>query len=99
MTSRMTDYIDRMKASGMVPVRVWVPMEHAAFIKEMAKECRPEKPTPIPQRYGRRATNRHISLAKSLAKSHGKEPPEHLYDYHISLSAWMWAHGAKPVGR
>lgn len=94
----MKKYREKKKDQGMVQVRVWVPQEHEEFIKKIAKECRPERPAPkLPQRYGRRASDVQIRLAKSLATIHQKEPPEHLYDYHISLSGWMWAHGGKSI--
>ena len=96
MTSRMQDYRMKKEQQGMVQVRVWVPFDHELFIKNIAKECRPSTPPKIPERYGRRATPTQIRLAKSLATVNGKEPPEHLYDYHISLSAWMWANGGRP---
>lgn len=98
MTSRMQDYRTKKQQQGLVQVRVWVSEEHEYFIKNIAKECRPGEPTKIPERYGRRATPTQIRLAKSLATNRGKEPPEHLYDYHISLSAWMWANGGRPLG-
>lgn len=98
MTSRMQNYREKQQQQGLVQVRVWVPSDHEHFIKNIAKECRPGTPPKIPERYGRKATPTQIRLAKSLATIHGKEPPEHLYDYHISLSAWMWANGGKPLG-
>jgi hypothetical protein len=93
----MQEYRDKKHQQGLVQVRVWVPQEHELFIKTLAKECRPSKLPKIPERYGRRATPTQIRLAQSLATINGKEPPEHLYDYHISLSAWMWAHGGRPL--
>ncbi len=98
MISRMQEYRDKKRQEGFVQVRVWVPEEHEHFIKNIAKECRPSVPLKIPVRYGRPAKPSQIRLAESLAKINGKEPPEHLYDYHISLSAWMWGLGGKPVG-
>lgn len=97
MTTRMQNYRDKKQQDGMVQVRVWVPAEHELFIKNIAKECRPNESVKTPERYGRRATLTQIRLAKTLATIHGKEPPEHLYDFHISLSAWMWAHGGRPL--
>ena len=98
MTSRMQEYRDKKRQEGFVQVRVWVPEEHEYFIKTLAKECRPNNPPKVRERYGRKATPAQIRLAKSLATINGKEPPDHLYDYHISLSAWMWANGGKPMG-
>lgn len=95
MTTRMQNYRDKKHQQGMVQVRVWVPQEHELFIKSMAKECRPNEPVKAPERYGRRASPTQIRLAQSLATVNGKEPPEHLYDFHISLSAWMWAQGGR----
>lgn len=98
MTERMELYRQRMKEKGLVHVRVWVPEEHGDFIKYMASQCRPQGVEPqIKGRYGRAATLAQIRLAKSLATIHGKKPPEHLYDYHISLAGWMWAHGGKSI--
>lgn len=91
MTERMQNYRLKKEIQGMVQVRIWVPKEHEAFIKDIAKQCRPDKPLKIQERYGRRATQRQIELAKALAKVNGKEPPQHLYGYHISLSAWIRA--------
>jgi len=91
MTVRMQTYRSKKEAEGMVQLRVWIPKEHEAFIKDIAKQCRPDKPLKIQERYGRRATQRQIELAETLAKINGKEPPKHLYDYHISLSAWIRA--------
>ena len=88
-----------MKDSGFVQVRMWVSKEHEEFIKHIGSQCRPGKPEPkIQERYGRKASDAQIRLARSLATIHKKEPPEHLYDHHISLSAWMWANGGKPIG-
>lgn len=97
MTERMEAYRQRMKEKGLVHVRVWVPEEHVDFIKYMASQCRPEVEPKVKDRYGRTATLTQIRLAKSLATVHGKKPPEYLYDYHISLAGWMWAHGGKPI--
>ena len=96
MTSRMQDYRMKKQQQGLVQVRVWVPEEHEYFIKNIAKECRPSTTPKVPERYGRKATSAQISFAESLATIKGKEPPKHLYDYHISLSAWMWALGGRP---
>jgi len=96
MTSRMQDYRMKKQQQGLVQVRVWVPEEHEYFIKSIAKECRPSTPLKIPERYGRRATPIQIRFAESLATINGKAPPEHLYDYHISLSAWIWGLGGRP---
>lgn len=98
MTERMKLYRQRIKEKGLVQVRVWVSEEHRDFITYMAGQCRPQMSEPqIKERYGRPATPIQIRLAKSLATTHGKKPPEHLYDYHISLAGWMWAHGGKPI--
>ncbi len=97
MTSRMQDYRIKKQQQGLVQVRVWVQEEHESFIKNMAKECRPSRPVKVPERYGRKAIPSQISLAKAIAAANGKEPPEHLYDYHISLSAWIWANGGRPL--
>lgn len=94
----MQEYRYKKQQEGFKQVRVWVPFEHESLIKTIAKECRPGIPLKVRQRYGRKATPTQIRLAKSFATIHGKEPPEHLYDYHISLAAWIWAHGGKPMG-
>jgi hypothetical protein len=95
MTIRMQNYREKKQQAGLVQVRVWVPSEHEHFIKKIAKDCRPYTPPKVPERYGKKATSVQISLAESIAITNGKEPPVHLYDYHISLSAWMWALGGK----
>ncbi len=79
MTERMQAYRFRKEMEGMIQVRVWVPKDHEELIKHIAKQCRPDKPLKIKERYGRRAT------------------PQHLYDHHISLSAWIWANGGRPM--
>jgi hypothetical protein len=91
MTERMQTYRSKKEAEGMVQVRIWIPKEHVVLIKDIAKECRPAKPLKIKKRYGKKAPQRQIELAEMLAKTNGKEPPKHLYDYHISLSAWIRA--------
>lgn len=95
MTSRMQNYRDKKRQEGLIQVRVWVSSDHKLFIKNIAKECRPSTPLKIPERYGRKAHPTQIRIAKSLATAKGKAPPEHLYDYHVSLSAWIWANGGK----
>lgn len=97
MTARMQKFREKKRQEGLVQVRVWVSHGHESLIKTIAKECRPGKPLKLRERYGRLASSSQIRLAKSFATAHGKEPPEHLYDYHISLSAWMWAHGGRPL--
>jgi len=96
MTARMQKFREKKRQEGFVQVRVWVPQDHESLIKTIAKECRPGKPLKLRERYGRPASPSQIRFAKSFATAHGKEPPEHLYDHHISLSAWMWAHGGRP---
>ena len=96
MTTRIQRYREQKQQQGLMQVRVWVPREHGPFIKNIAKECRPSIPPKVPERYGRRATAAQIRIAKALATINGKAPPEHLYDYHVSLAAWMWAHGGGP---
>ena len=95
MTVRMQKYRDKKQQQGLVQVRVWIHQEHELFIKTIAKECRPSATPKIPEHYGRRATPTQIRLAKLLATANGQEPPEHLYDFHISLSAWMWTLGGR----
>ena len=95
MTSRMQNYRDKKQQQGLVQVRVWVHHDHELFIKNIAKECRPSTLPKVPERYGRKASSTQIRLAESIATTNGKAPPEHLYDYHISLSAWMWAQGGR----
>jgi len=97
MTGRMQKFRDKKRQEGFVQVRVCVPPYHESLIKIIAKECRPGKPLKLRERYGRPASPSQIRLAKSFATANGKEPPEHLYDHHISLSAWMWAHGGRPL--
>ncbi len=95
MTERMQNYRLQKEINGMVQLRVWVPKEYEDFFKELAKQARPNKPLKVQERYGRRATQRQIDLAESLAQIKGKEQPKHLYDYHLSLSAWIRANQGK----
>jgi len=91
MTERMQSYRKRREEKGLVQVRVWVEKQDEKFVKFIAKFCRDErKPKKEKERFGRRASDAQIRFVKKLAKVKGIPDPEHLYDYHISLSAWTW---------
>jgi len=91
MTERMQSYRKRMEEKGLVQVRVWVEKQDEKFVKFIAKFCRGKLKQPKEkERFGRRASDAQIRFVKKLAKAKGIPEPEHLYDYHISLSAWTW---------
>jgi hypothetical protein len=91
MTERMQSYRKRMEEKGLVQVRVWVEKEDEKFFKFVAKFCRDkDKQLTEKERFGHRASDAQIKFVKKLAKAKGIPEPEHLYDYHISLSAWTW---------
>lgn len=94
MTQRMQDYRERMQQKGLVQVRVWVEKQDEEFVKFIAKFCRGEqKEKKQKPRYGRPATEQQITLAKKFATANDVPEPKHLYDYHISLAAWIWRLG------
>jgi hypothetical protein len=96
MTERMNSYRKRMDEKGLVQVRVWVDKEDEEFVKFMAKFCREERGKEQPkERYGRPANHHQIRIAKSISSSKNLPEPEHLYDHHISLAAWMWRNGGR----
>lgn len=91
MTERMQSYRKRMEEKGLVQVRIWVEKQDEKFVKFIAKFCRGELKQPKEkERFGRRASNSQIMFAKQIAQANGIPEPEHLYDYHISLCAWIW---------
>lgn len=63
MTERMQNYRDRMSEKGLVQVRVWLEKQDEEFVKYIAKFCREVREKKPRKRYGRRATERHISFA------------------------------------
>jgi hypothetical protein len=90
----MQEYRKRMDEKGLVQVRVWVDKEDEEFIKYIAKFCREERATEqVKERYGRPANHHQIRIAKAIASARNLPEPEHLYDYHVSLAAWMWRNG------
>jgi hypothetical protein len=96
MTERMKSYRKRMDEKGLVQVRVWVDKEDEEFVKYIAKFCREERgKEKVKERYGRPANHHQIRIAKAIASSKNLPEPEHLYDFHISLSAWMWRNGGR----
>ncbi len=90
MTERMQNYRDRMSEKGLVQVRVWVEKQDEEFVKYIAKFCREIREKKPKKRYGRKATDRQIRFAQTVAKSNNLPEPDHLYDHHISLAAWTW---------
>ncbi len=94
MTERMQNYRQRMKEKGLVQVRVWVEKKDEEFVKYIAKSCREVREKKGKKRHGRRASQQQIEFAKALAKSKNVPEPDHLYDHHISLSAWTWRYGS-----
>jgi len=94
MTERMQIYRKRMQEKGFIQLRIWVEKqdeEFIRFIKFVAKFCRDRDKQPTEKRrFGRRASDSQIGFAKQIAKAKGISEPEHLYDYHISLSTWIW---------
>lgn len=91
MTERMQSYRKRMEGNGFVQVRIRVEKQDEKFIKFVAKFCRDrKKQLKEKKRFGRRASDSQIMFAKEIAKANEIPEPEHLYDYHISLSAWTW---------
>lgn len=95
MTERMQAYRNRMAEKGLVQVRVWVEKEDEAFVKFLAKFCREERTKKVKKRFGRPASPRHIAKAEEVALAKNVPAPKHLYDHHISLTAWIWGHGGR----
>jgi len=95
MTERMQEYRKRMKEKGLVQVRIWVEEQDEEFVKYIAKFCREVREKKEKKRHGRRASNQQIDFAKDLAKLKNVPEPDHLYDYHISLSGWTWCYRGK----
>jgi hypothetical protein len=94
MTERMQEYRKRMDEKGLVQVRVWVDKKDEEFVKYIAKFCREEREKEkVKERYGRPANHHQIRIAKAIASARNLPEPEHLYDYHVSLAAWMWRNG------
>lgn len=89
MTERMQDYRKRMEEKGLVQVRVWVEKRDEEFVKFIAKFCREEREKKPKERFGRRASDHHIRFARKFALEHNLPEPDHLYDHHISLCAWI----------
>ncbi len=95
MTERMQAYRDRMAEKGLVQVRVWVEKQDEAFVKSIAQFCRAGREKKVKKRFGRPASDYQISRAREIALANNVPEPEHLYDYHISLGAWMWGQGGR----
>jgi len=95
MSERMQDYRDRMKAKGLVQVRVWVDQQDEEFVKLIAKFCRDGRKKKPKERFGRPANDHQINAAKAIALANSIPEPKHLYGHHISLSAWMWGQGGR----
>ena len=84
-----------MEEKGLIQVRVWVEKQDEEFVKFIAEFCRKEREKKGKERFGRPANERQIEIAKVLALEHNVSEPKHLYNYHISLAAWMWRYGGK----
>jgi hypothetical protein len=97
MTERMQDYRKRMEEKGLVQVCVWVEKQDEEFVKFIAKFCREGREKKPKKRFGRPASHHQIRLAKKIASINDLAEPEHLYNYHISLSAWMWRYGGSAL--
>ncbi len=89
MTERMQEYRRRMEEKGLVQVRVWVEKRDEEFVKFIAKFCRDEREKKPKERFGRRASDHHIRFAQKVAAVCNLPEPDHLYDHHISLCAWI----------
>jgi hypothetical protein len=90
MSDRTKEYRRKMKEKGLVQVRIWVEKEDEKFVKFVAKFCREGRNKKTKKRYGRPAKPNQIKLAQDIAAKNGLTEPKHLYDYHISLAAWIW---------
>jgi hypothetical protein len=99
MTERMQAYRSRMEQKGLVQVRFWVEKQDEEFVKFIAKFCREErvKTGKEKARFGRPASHHQIRIAKAIASANNIPEPEHLYNYHISLAAWMWRYGGSAL--
>lgn len=97
MTERMQEYRKKMEEKGLVQVRVWVEKRDEEFVKFIAKFCREGREKKPKKRFGRPASHHQIRLAKKIASINDLAEPEHLYNYHISLSAWMWRYGGSAL--
>lgn len=92
MTERMQRYRKKMEEKGLVQVRVWVEKQDEEFVKFIAQFCRGEreqKEKKSKERFGRRASDHHIRFARKVAAVYKIPEPDHLYDHHISLCAWI----------
>jgi hypothetical protein len=90
MTERMQSYRKRMEEKGLVQVRIWIEKQDEEFVKFIAKFYRGEREKKQKERFGRRASHHQIASAKAIAETKRIPEPEYLYDYHISLGAWIW---------
>lgn len=77
MTERMQAYRKRMEEKGLVQVKIWVDKQDEEFVKFLAKL------------FVKNARRKKSNIAKAVASANGLPEPKHLYDYHISLAAWM----------
>ena len=90
MTERMQAYRNRMAEKGLVQMRIWVEKEDEEFVKFFAKFCREEWAKKVKKRFGRPASLRQIAKAEEVVLANNVPAPKHLYDHHISLTAWIW---------
>jgi hypothetical protein len=92
MTERMENFRLRQEKKGLIQVRLWVKKEDEEFFKYLSKHSRPKRELIEKKRFGRSASQRQIDHAKEIAEIKNLKEPKHLYNHHISLCGWIWAH-------
>lgn len=97
MSERMQAYRNRMANKGLVQVRIWVDRQDEEFIKFLAKFCRDGRKKKPKKRFGRPASEHQITQAQEIALDNDVPEPTHLYNHHISLAAWIWRNGGRPM--
>ena len=95
MTERMKKYRQKMEEKGMKYLRIWVSNEVVSFVKYISKFSKKGDEFFV-EGFGRKASQNQIKFAEKIAKQNNKPSPTYLYDYHISLAGWIWAHGGRP---
>ena len=91
MTNRMMLFRSKQEQKGLVQIRLWVNKDDENFFKYLAKQSRPQTEIIEKKRFGHAATQHQINKAKAIAEAKNLKEPKHLYSYHISLNAWIWA--------
>jgi len=90
---RSKRYRKTQKDRGFVEIRIWVKKDDAGFIKKLATGFfRDPGQKKIFEAKGRGAPAKlyQIQMAERVARSVGKNPPEHLYKHQLSLSKWIF---------